>query len=93
MSSQLLPFAIVWAVLAIGVLAMIVWRKTIAAHEDDSLHVLSAVAAQQQTGVAHKLDVIDKWGKILTLATVLFGLVVGAAYVYDSFVNASNLGS
>jgi len=34
------PFFVLWAVLAIGVLALFIWRKSVAGHEDDSLHVL-----------------------------------------------------
>ena len=41
-------------------------------------------ALTQQTTVAQKLDVIDKWGKILTVITVLFGLLIAAAYVYGA---------
>jgi hypothetical protein len=42
--------------------------------------------------VAHKLEVIDKWGKILTAITVIFGLVLGALYLYQSWVAMSKMG-
>ena len=47
----------------------------------------------QQTTVAQKLDVIDKWGKILTVITVLFGLLIAAAYVLAQFSGRSSLGA
>jgi len=88
------PFIVLETLLAVSVLVLFIWRKTVSRGEDDNLHLLhGASVVPQQAAVAHTLDVIDKWGKILTLATVVFGLVVGAAYVYDSFVKASNLGS
>ena len=88
------PFIVLETLLAVSVLALFIWRKTVSHNEDDNLHLLHGTSVvTQQVAVAHKLDVIDKWGKILTLATIGFGLVVGAAYVYDSFVKASNLGS
>ena len=59
--------------------------RSVASNEDDSLHVLHG-ALTQQTTVAQKLDVIDKWGKILTVITVVFGLLIAAAYVYAQFV-------
>jgi hypothetical protein len=59
-------------------------RKVVAAKEDDQLHVLHGATAQQSS-VAAKLDVIDKWGKILTVIAVVFGLVIGALYVISSF--------
>jgi len=69
---------------------LIVWRKMVANNEDDTLHVLQGSVAQQVT-VAQKLEVIDKWGKILTVITLVFGLILGAAYVYQNFVQLSNI--
>ena len=39
-----------------------------------------------------KLDVIDKWGKVLTVITVVFGLVVAALYVWANFTGRTSLG-
>ena len=94
MNLNLGPFIVLEALLAISVLTLFIWRKAVSRNEDDSLHVLhQSTAVSQQHAVAHKLDVIYKWGKILTVVTVVFGLVVGAAYVYDTFNKASGLGS
>ena len=61
---------------------MIVWRKASSPATKTTL----ARAGRRESRpnrltVAHKLDVIDKWGKILTVITVVFGLILGAAYV------------
>jgi hypothetical protein len=88
------PFIVLETLLAVSVLALFIWRKTVSRNEDDNLHLLhGASVVPQQAVVAHKLDVIDKWGKIMTVATVVFGLVIGTAYAYDSFVKLSNQGS
>jgi hypothetical protein len=87
-----LPILAVWIVLALVVLALFVWRQSIARNEDDSLHVMHGALAPQ-TAVAQKLDVIDKWGKILTVITVISGLLIAAAYVYGQFVGRSALGA
>lgn len=92
MNVNLMPYFVVWVVLAVSVLGMIVWRKSISSHEDDSLHVLDGGAVTQQVNVSHKLDVIDKWGKILTAITVVFGLILGAIYMYQSWVAMSKMG-
>ncbi|MGH7870010.1 MAG: hypothetical protein ACREP9_20830 [Candidatus Dormibacteraceae bacterium] len=92
MNINLMPYFVFWVVLAAIVIVMIVWRKAISSHEDDSLHVLDGGAASQQLNVTHKLDVIDKWGKILTAVTVVFGLVLGAIYLYQSWVAMSKIG-
>ena len=88
---NLLPFVVLWIVLATIVIAMIVRRKMVAAHEDDQLHVLNTAPVAQQAAVANKLDQIDKWGKILTVITVVYGLLLGALYVYQFFVQSTQI--
>jgi hypothetical protein len=92
MNLNLFPFAVLWAVLALTVLALIVIRKRIAAGEDDTLHVMDGDAAMvpRQQEIAHKLEVIDRWGKSLTVVAIVFGLIVGGLWVYQSWVAASN---
>jgi hypothetical protein len=87
-----LPLLVVWISLALAVLALFIWRQTVSRGEDDSLHVMHG-ALTQQTTVANKLDVIDKWGKILTLITVVLGLLLAALFVYGQFVGRSSLGA
>jgi len=87
---NLIPFIVLWVLLALSVAVLVVWRKMIASQEDDTIHVLQGSVAQQVT-VAHKLEVIDKWGKIMTVITVAFGVILGAAYVYLNFVAMSNI--
>jgi hypothetical protein len=84
-----IPFIVLWALLALTVLALFVWRKTVASKEDDSLHVLDGASVEksfEQNAVAQKLDLIDKWGKIVTVVTVVYGLIIGALYVYQSWM-------
>ena len=92
MNFNLLPLLVVWTVLALAVLAMFIWRRSVASSEDDTLHLMHGTLTQQTT-VAQKLDVIDKWGKILTVITVLFGLLIAAAYVLAQFSGRSSLGA
>ncbi len=89
---NLLPLLVVWSVLALGVLALFVWRQAVARNEDDSLHVMHGVITNQ-TSLAQKLDVLDKWGKIMTVVTVVVGLLIAAAYVYGQFAGRSSVGA
>ena len=82
--SNLIPYLAIWSLLALAVIALLVTRKVVASKEDDQLHVLEGATAQQ-SDVAHKLDVIDRWGKILTALAVAGGLAIAALYVYSSF--------
>jgi hypothetical protein len=91
MNLDLRPFFVLWIVLATAVIALIVRRKMVASHEDDTLHVLQGGPIGEQVAVANKLEQIDKWGKILTVIAVAFGLLVGAAYVYQVWVQSSQI--
>ena len=92
MNFNLFPLLVVWVVLALSVLALFVWRQAVARGEDDSLHVMHG-ALTQQTSMAQKLDVIDKWGKIMTVITVVLGLLIAAIYIYGQFVGRSSVGA
>lgn len=52
------------------------------------IHVSEAAtsATSQQVTVSQKLDQIDKWGKTLTVVVVVYGIVLGGIYVYQSWV-------
>jgi hypothetical protein len=92
MNLNLLPYALVWGVLAAVVIALIVYRKMVASHEDDTLHVLDGEAKviPEQMAIAQRLERIDRWGKLMTVIAIVYGLAVGAAYVYQNWVEASN---
>jgi hypothetical protein len=67
----------------------------VARNEDDNLHVLDGAAVQQtatQLAVVKKLEMIDRWGKIVTVAAVLFGVVLGGLYMYQTWVQNSSIG-
>ena len=91
----ILPFVILLALLAMTVLALFVWRQSVARHEDDKLHVLDGAFLQkssEQRMVAAKLDFIDKWGKILTVVTVVYGLILGVLYAWMSWIQNTTVG-
>jgi hypothetical protein len=83
------PFIVLWIALATAVIVLIVKRKMVANNEDDTLHVLQGAPIPNQVAVANKLEVIDKWGKLLTVITVVFGLLLAAAYVFQFFVQSA----
>jgi hypothetical protein len=92
---SLIPFLILWVALALTVLALFVWRKMVSRGEDDNLHVLDGGAAQKtaaQLAVAEKLDLIDKWGKIVTVVALVFGVILGGLFVYQSWIQNSHIG-
>lgn len=91
MNESLMFFAISWAILACVVLALAIYRKVVALAEDDSLHLAGPSMETQQTTVAHRLDVIDRWGKILTVAVLAYGIVLAGVYVYFSWAERNRV--
>ena len=88
MNINLLPFTVLWMILSMVVIGLIAYRKWIAKDEDDSLHVMDAeigIALRQEV-VARKLESIDRWGKALTAIALVYGLLVGAVYLYQNWV-------
>ena len=51
---------------------------------------MPAMVPHQQE-IAHKLEVIDRWGKILTVVTVVFGLILGGLWVYQGLAERFQL--
>lgn len=83
-----IPFLVLWVLMAIPVVGLIIYRKSVAQQEDDSLKLSqnSQGATAQQIGVAHRLEQIDKWGKILTAVVVAYGVVLLAVFLYRGWV-------
>ena len=82
MNINLLPYAVFWGVLAIVVVFMIIYRKQISSHEDDSIHLEGSVPMEQMA-LAHRLAAIDKWGKTLTIVVAVYGVALAAIYLYQ----------
>jgi len=75
--------ATTWVALAIAVLGLALYRKWIASRDDDSIHISGdGLVLEEQKVLSNKLEVIDRWGKTLTIVTVVFGLALMAAAVY-----------
>ena len=83
----------IWAVLAMFVLALAIYRKVLSSKEDDSMHLADADTGivSQQNVLAEKLEIIDKWGKILTIVVVVYGLALASLLLYQGWVEASKI--
>ena len=86
-------YILTWAVLAVVVLGLALYRFSLAGHEDESIHV-SAVEAKQvveQQQVFGKLNRVEFWGKLLTVIVVLYGLAIAGAYLYNAWQQSSQI--
>ena len=85
---NLTPAVVVWVILAVATLGLALYRKLISASEEDLIHLGPGEERRipAQVALADKLKTIDRWGKILTVITVLIGLAMAAAYLYQAFM-------
>ena len=85
MNAHLIPFVVGWVVVACAVMGLAVYRKLVSMHEDDTLHVRASETAciSQQTAVANRLELLDRWGKSLTVVALVYGVVLAIAYSYQ----------
>ena len=67
-----------------AVAGLALYRKFVALHENDLIHVSEGESKMipQQIEMAQRLDLIDRWGKILTVVAAAGGLVLGGVYLY-----------
>jgi len=88
MHLDLSPFLVLWAIVIVALVVVAFWRRSVAVQEDPALHLGAAHAgtAAEQIALAKKLEQIDKWMKILTVAVIVFGLQLGAAALYKGWV-------
>ena len=85
---NLTPAVVVWIVLAIATLGLALYRKLISASEEDLIHLGPGEDRQisGQVALADRLKSVDRWGKILTVITVLAGLALAGVYLYQEFL-------
>jgi len=78
-----------WVVLAAVVIVLAVERWWVSRKEDDSIHVADGTegAINEQVAVASTLNRIERWGKVLTIITVVTGLALASLYLYNTFVS------
>ena len=92
MNVNLLPFTILWVILATIVIGVLMYRRWISRDEDDSLHVMESETGvvRRQAAMAQKLESIDRWGKVLTVVAVVYGLLLGVVYLYKAYIASLN---
>jgi len=91
--TNLLPYAIAWAVLGVIVAGLAIVRRSVSAKEDDSIHLSAGAAVMgDQVAVSKKLEAIDKWGKTLTVILAVTGLLLVVVYGMQLWEATSKVG-
>lgn len=78
MPDNIIPMTIPWAVLTIIVIALAFYKKSLDSHVDEHLHFDEQEdrLVQQQVAQARRSEVVEMWGKILTVVAFLYGLAI-----------------
>jgi hypothetical protein len=85
--NNLTPYLAVWSFFALIVLVLAIYRKMLSTREDDSIHVSAGTAGLvgEQVANAQRIEVVEKWGKLLTAVVVVAGLAIASVYFYGIF--------
>ena len=83
------PWMILWAALALAVVVMAGYRKIASVREDETLHLVNPSESARQLAIFHKLERIDKWGRLLTVVAAIYGLLLVMGYTYQTWVQAT----
>lgn len=83
------PWMILWAAMALAVLVMAGYRKIASVREDETLHLVNPSESARQLAIFHKLERIDKWGRLLTVVAAIYGLLLVMGYTYQTWVQAT----
>ena len=87
-----IPYIVVWVVLGIIVIVLAISRMRLAKREDKTLDILeSESAAGQQIQMTKKITKIDRWGQVLTIVLVLYGIILAGIYIYQAWQQSSKI--
>jgi len=81
----------VWGAVFASWMVVTILRWSAGKAEDDHIHVFEGdQAIAHQSEVSHKLDVLDRWKTILTVITLVYGLVLGIFHLYNVWLEGSS---
>ena len=86
---NLILYVVAWALLALAVLGLALYRKLASLQEDDLIHLGPGQdkLIPRQVALSGKLDTVDRWGKALTITTLVTGLLLAAVYLYQALTS------
>jgi len=87
-----IPYIVVWVVLGIVVIVLAISRMRLAKREDKTLDILEGESeAGQQIEMTKKIAKIDRWGQVLTIVLVLYGIILAGIYIYQAWQQSSKI--
>ena len=88
---NLFPFAVLWLILVIALIVVALYRQIIVRGEVDLLHFQEGQEKkiEEQVARASKVQVIDRYCKILGIVLTIYSVLLGAAYIYSALISSS----
>jgi len=79
----LTPFVALEIAVGLATIALAVYRKFLAMHEENLIHLGPGEEKDipKQADIARRLHHIDRWGETLTVVTAAGGILLAAAYL------------
>jgi hypothetical protein len=77
-----------WMVLGVATLVLAIYRQFFSVHnENDVVHLGPGEEKEisRQVSLARKIGFIDRWGKGMTVITILIGLGLATSYLYQAW--------
>ena len=81
------PLLILWAGLTVVLIVLLIYRSTLAMHEDDQLFLDSAEAhmAKEQEELIGKMNRIQPWVKVCGAGSVVLTVIIAGLLLYSRF--------
>ena len=88
---NLLPFAVLWLILVVALIVLAMYRQSLTRGELDILHFQEGQEKKvtEQVNLAGKVNMLDRYCRILGIVLVVYSVVLGAAYVYSALISSS----
>lgn len=82
-----------WVALAVIVAAVAFYRRAVARHEDDTIHLTSpdTRVVSNQVEVAKQLNKIDLAGKVLTAALIVYSIAAVGRIIYLGWLDSAQM--
>lgn len=87
MPDNIIPMTIPWVILTIVVIALAFYKKSLDSHVDEHLHIDAQEdrMVQAQVAQAKRSEMVEMWGKILTVVVFLYGLGIVGMIAYHQW--------
>jgi hypothetical protein len=85
---NLTPFFFAWFALVLVIACLALYRMFVSLREDKHLHLAEGEAQQipKQVAVFHRLEVVDRFGKTLTILAITGGIALVTLYLYAGWI-------